>query len=86
MPPPMLVIQTVLSEDQVPLGVSLVNLTQMLWAAIVVAVDMIEKFTKKLKYKRRIILVTDGEAPIDGNDISDIAAKLKRCEIQLDVL
>lgn len=55
-------------------------------SAIVVAVDMIEKFTKKLKYKRRIILVTDGEAPLDEDDIDDIAAKMKRCEIQLDVL
>ncbi|TVY85172.1 MFS thioclapurine efflux transporter [Lachnellula suecica] len=37
-PPPMLVIQTVLVTEDVPLGVSLVNLVQMLWASIVVAI------------------------------------------------
>ncbi|KAF2972134.1 hypothetical protein GQX73_g1481 [Xylaria multiplex] len=47
-------------------------------SAIVLAIEMIEKLTKKLKYNRRIILVTDGEAPIDGSDISDISDKIKR--------
>ncbi|RYO82584.1 hypothetical protein DL766_000202 [Monosporascus sp. MC13-8B] len=44
-------------------------------SAIVLAVDMIEKFTKKLKYRRKIVLVTDGEAPIDEDDLDDISAK-----------
>ncbi len=55
-------------------------------SAIVLAVDMIEKLTKKLKYKRKIILVTDSEAPLDGADLDEISAKIKSCEIQLDVL
>ncbi|KAI0528068.1 Ku70/Ku80 N-terminal alpha/beta domain-containing protein [Xylaria bambusicola] len=55
-------------------------------SAIVLAVEMIEKFTKKLKYNRRIILVTDGEAPMDNSDIDDIAEKIKRSGIQLTVL
>ncbi|RYP47782.1 hypothetical protein DL768_006191 [Monosporascus sp. mg162] len=55
-------------------------------SAIVLAVDMIEKFTKKLKYRRKIVLVTDGEAPVDGDDLDDISAKIKSCDIQLDVL
>ncbi|KAK5636689.1 hypothetical protein RRF57_012401 [Xylaria bambusicola] len=55
-------------------------------SAIVLAVEMIEKFTKKLKYNRRIVLVTDGEAPIDNSDIDDIAQKIKRSGIQLTVL
>ncbi|KAF1979065.1 MFS general substrate transporter [Bimuria novae-zelandiae CBS 107.79] len=37
-PSPMLVIQTVLSTANVPIGVSLVNLTQMLWSSVVVAI------------------------------------------------
>jgi MFS family permease len=37
-PSPMLVIQTVLPTSEVPLGVSLVNLTQMLWSSIAVAI------------------------------------------------
>ncbi|ORY13901.1 putative efflux pump antibiotic resistance protein [Clohesyomyces aquaticus] len=37
-PPPMLVIQTVLPTDDVPIGVSLVNLSQMLLSSVVVAI------------------------------------------------
>ncbi|KAI0862643.1 Ku70/Ku80 N-terminal alpha/beta domain-containing protein [Xylaria cubensis] len=55
-------------------------------SAVVLAIEMIEKLTKKLKYNRRIILVTDGEAPMDSSDIDDIAEKLKRSAIQLIVL
>jgi ATP-dependent DNA helicase 2 subunit 2 len=55
-------------------------------SAIVVAIEMIEKLTKKLKYNRKIILVTDGEAPIDGSDVNDISEKMKRSHIQLTVL
>lgn len=55
-------------------------------SAIVVAIEMIEKFTKKLKYNRKIILVTDGEAPMDSSDIDDIAEKAKSSGIQLTVL
>ncbi|KXJ97615.1 Ku70/Ku80 N-terminal alpha/beta domain-containing protein [Microdochium bolleyi] len=55
-------------------------------SAIVVAVDMIAKLTKKLKYKRKIYLITDGEAPVDGDDFDDIAAKIKDTEIELTIL
>jgi hypothetical protein len=37
-PPPTLVIQTVLSNEDIPLGVSLVNLVQMMWSSIAVAI------------------------------------------------
>lgn len=37
-PPPILVVQTVLTPDTIPMGVSLVNLTQMLWSSIMVAI------------------------------------------------
>ncbi|ORY70158.1 putative Ku family DNA helicase [Pseudomassariella vexata] len=57
-------------------------------SAIVVAIQMIEKLTKKLKYKRNIILITDGEAPVDPDDdnLNDIADKIKDTQIQLTVL
>ncbi|KAI1437697.1 Ku70/Ku80 N-terminal alpha/beta domain-containing protein [Xylaria sp. CBS 124048] len=55
-------------------------------SAIVLAVEMITEFTKKLKYKRKIILITDGEAPMDNSDIGDIARKIKTSNIQLTVL
>lgn len=55
-------------------------------SAIVLGIEMIEKLTKKLKYNRKIILVTDGEAPIDDSDIDDISKKMKKSNIQLTVL
>lgn len=55
-------------------------------SAIVVAIEMIEKLTKKLKYNRRIILVTDGEALMDSSDINEISEKMKKSGIQLTVL
>ncbi|GAP87748.1 putative ATP-dependent DNA helicase 2 subunit 2 [Rosellinia necatrix] len=55
-------------------------------SAIVLAIEMIEKLTKKLKYNRKIILVTDGEAPMDNSDIEDISEKMKKSGIQLTVL
>lgn len=55
-------------------------------SAIVVAVDMIEKLTKKLKYRRQITLVTNGDAPIDSEELGEIVAKLKDSGIKLDVL
>lgn len=55
-------------------------------SAVVLAVDMIEKFTRTLKYKRRIYLVTDGLAPIDGDDIDSIAKKINHDGIELIVL
>ncbi|CAJ2510001.1 Uu.00g059010.m01.CDS01 [Anthostomella pinea] len=55
-------------------------------SAIVIAVEMIEILTKKLKYKRKIILVTDAEAPIDGDEFDDIAKRITGCGIELTVL
>jgi ATP-dependent DNA helicase 2 subunit 2 len=55
-------------------------------SAVVIAVDMIETFTKKLKYKRQIYLITDGTAPIDGDDFEDISQKMNDIGIQLTVL
>lgn len=55
-------------------------------SAIVLAIDMIERFTKKLKYKRKIILVTDGEGSVDPDDFDDIARKIKDCGVELIVL
>ncbi|KAK7428565.1 ATP-dependent DNA helicase yku80 [Neonectria magnoliae] len=55
-------------------------------SAIVVAVDMIDTFTKKLKWNRRIVLITDGQGLIDGDDISEISNKMNDSNIQLTVL
>lgn len=55
-------------------------------SAIVIAVDMIDTFTKKNKWKRQIFLVTDGKGEIDPDDIDDIARKIRDSTIELTVL
>jgi ATP-dependent DNA helicase 2 subunit 2 len=55
-------------------------------SAIVLAVDMIDTFTKKLKWNRKIFLVTDGQGPMDADDLGDISKKMNDSNIQLTVL
>lgn len=55
-------------------------------SAIVVAVDLMDTFTKKLKWIRKIVLVTDGQGPMDADDIDDIASKMNDSNIDLTVL
>ena len=47
---------------------------------------MIGSFCKQLKYKKRIIFVTDANGSIDANDISQVAEKLKGDRIELVVV
>lgn len=55
-------------------------------SAIVIAIQMITKHCKKLKYKRKIVLVTDGRGPMDADDISQITEKIKSDEMELVVM
>lgn len=55
-------------------------------SAIVVAVDMIDTFTKKLKWIRKIVLITDGQGDLDDDGLGDIAKKMNDSNIQLTVL
>ena len=57
-------------------------------SAIVVAIQMIAKYTKKLKYKRKIVVVTDGRGTIDADpmQIAEISKKIKADEMELVVL
>jgi ATP-dependent DNA helicase 2 subunit 2 len=55
-------------------------------SAIVIAVDMIDTFTKKLKWIRKIFLVTDGQGAMDADDVVDIAKKMNDSNIQLTIL
>ena len=54
--------------------------------AIVLAVEMINILTKKLKYNRKIVMLTDGEAPVDEDDFAEISKQIKASGIQLTVL
>lgn len=47
---------------------------------------MITKHCKKLKYRRRIVLVTNGNGSMDASDMDEITKKLKDDDIQLIVL
>ena len=55
-------------------------------SAIVVASEMIATYTKKLKYNRKIILVTDGQGPVDSDDLDDISKRINEIGIQLIVM
>lgn len=45
-----------------------------------------EAFTKKLKYIRRIILVTQGSNYMDAGDVDEIVNKIKEDNIELIIL
>ena len=55
-------------------------------SAIVIAIQMIEQKCKRLKYIRRIILITNGRGEIDGDQIAEISQKIKEEGIDLTVL
>ena len=61
-------------------------LTDSAISAIVIAIQMITKHCKKLKYKRKIVLVTDGRGSMDADDISQITEKIKSDEAELVVM
>jgi ATP-dependent DNA helicase 2 subunit 2 len=55
-------------------------------SALVVAIEMMERHTKKLKYQRKIVLVTDGTRAMDTEDTENIASKMLDDGIELTVL
>lgn len=55
-------------------------------SAIVVAIQMISNFCKKLKWIRKIVLVTNGSGFIDADDIEKIVDKFKEDDIEVIIL
>lgn len=57
-------------------------------SAIVVAMEMISDFCKKLKFKKRIIMVTNGDMPmdLDADMIEQIGKRLQEQSIELTIL
>lgn len=55
-------------------------------SAIVIAIQMITKYTKKLKYRRKIVLVTDGRGSLDADGISEITKKIKQDAMEMVIL
>ena len=55
-------------------------------SAIVIAIQMIIKYCKKLKYKRKIVLVTDARGSIDADDSFEITKKINADGMELVVV
>lgn len=55
-------------------------------SAIIIAIQMIVRQCKKLKYTRRIVLVTDAKMPMDTTDLPQVTSKLKEDDIELVIL
>lgn len=68
------------------LGLRATNLTISAISSIVVAVQMIVSHCKKLKYRKKIALVTNGLGAIDNDELDQIAGKIKQENIELVIL
>lgn len=55
-------------------------------SALVVAIQMISSHCKKLQYIRRIVLVTNANAPMDADDLGDIISKIREDNMELVIL
>ncbi|KAF3904370.1 hypothetical protein AA313_de0209514 [Arthrobotrys entomopaga] len=55
-------------------------------SALVVAIDIIERYCKKLKYIRNIVFLTNGNGRFDFDGIDDIVKQIKDQGIKLTVL
>ncbi|OAL62986.1 hypothetical protein A7C99_5372 [Trichophyton rubrum] len=55
-------------------------------SSIILAIDMIAKYCKKLRYKRQIVLVTNGKGPMDLDGMDTIAEKIREEGIELVIL
>ncbi|KLJ05752.1 ATP-dependent DNA helicase II subunit 2 [Blastomyces silverae] len=55
-------------------------------SSLILAIDMIVRYCKKLKYKRKIVLVTDGTGAMDIDGIEGIVSKINEENIELVIL
>ncbi|KAL5343350.1 SPOC like C-terminal domain-containing protein [Aspergillus crustosus] len=55
-------------------------------SALIIAIQMIITHCKKLKWKRRIVLVTNGMGRMDSENLDDIVSKIKEDNIELVIL
>lgn len=53
---------------------------------LIVAVDMMSKFCKRLKYEKKIYVLTDACAEINKDDVEPVQGTLKEEGIQLNVM
>ncbi|KAF2860797.1 SPOC domain-like protein [Piedraia hortae CBS 480.64] len=55
-------------------------------SAIAIAIQMIMDHCKKLLYKRKIVLVTDGRGPIQVSEMENIIDRMKQDDMKLTIL
>ncbi|KAI9816454.1 MAG: ATP-dependent DNA helicase II subunit 2 [Pycnora praestabilis] len=55
-------------------------------SALVVAIQTISTYCKKLKYRRQIVLVTNGRGPMDDSDVDEITKKIRQDNMELVIL
>lgn len=55
-------------------------------SALVVGLDVLMKYCKKLKYIKNIVIITDGRGAVDWSQSEEIAQQINREDINLSVL
>lgn len=55
-------------------------------SAVILAVDMLHKHCRQLKYIKHLYLITNGTGPLDADDLEATAAQIKQNDIRLTVL
>src|SRR5271169_3949182 len=62
------------------------RLMKLAMSALVVGLDLLMRYCKKLKYVKNIILITDGLSKVDWTDSEDIIQQINQENINLSVL
>ena len=55
-------------------------------SALVVGLDLLMKYCKKLKYIKNVIMITDGNGTVDWGQVDEIAQKINAESIKLSIL
>jgi ATP-dependent DNA helicase 2 subunit 2 len=62
------------------------RVTVLAMSALVVGLDVLMKYCKKLKYIKNLILITDGHGAVDWLETDEIARQIKAENINLSIL
>ncbi|CAG8571194.1 4356_t:CDS:10 [Cetraspora pellucida] len=78
--PNMSILRTV--NNELPRG----NVKGDAFDALIVALGMIDLHCRKLKYTKRIYLLTDGESPINSSDLDAVLHQINDSNVELNIL
>ncbi|CAG8824264.1 3559_t:CDS:2, partial [Racocetra fulgida] len=54
--------------------------------ALIIALGMIDLHCKKLKFKKKIYILTDGESPINSSDLDAVLHQINESNVELNIL